>query len=141
MNFVKETDRFVRQLEAWKKGHGFSDREALQQLANIWDEFKNIPENKKVIYGNAKAQPPKTDMGCSNCIADMLQFVWNWRKHLEHDVSTYFQGVPQAEVVEAKDQKPALKMHELRSLAKKKGIHYTNKTTAAELNELLNAGK
>ena len=35
----------------------------------------------------------------------MLQFVWNWRKHLEHDVSVYFQGVPQAEVIETVSEK------------------------------------
>lgn len=184
MNFILETDKFARQLEAWKKGHGFSDRDALQNMAEIWDTFKNIPERKKVIYGSVTSSPPKTDLSCGSCVQDMLQMVYNWRTICENEVTIYFTGVPQAEVIEAKmsfdnpqtfpevdcnfeatnnsntneelygkdnikevqvipnpmyvGQYSGLKMHQLRSLAKKKGIVYTNKTTSKELIELLN---
>lgn len=157
MNFILETDKFARQLEAWKKGHGFSDRGALQNMAEIWDTFKNIPERKKVIYGSVTSSPPKTDLSCGSCVQDMLQMVYNWRKICENEVTIYFTGVPQAEVIEQKvyeESKSELekafddhlnnslslkKMHEVRSIAKKKKIQYTNKTTRQELIELLNA--
>jgi len=163
VNFIRETDPYLRDLDAWKKGHGFSNREALERLAAIWDEFKEIPERKKVIYGNLSSNIPKTDLSCGSCVHDLLTFVWNWRAALEHEVSTYFEGVQVAEVIEPVKisfDKPqtfpqpepvydiltlpvsdysGLKMHQLRSLAKKKGIVYTNKTTSKELIELLNA--
>lgn len=195
MNFIRETDPYLRQLDAWKKGHGFSDTEALKRLADIWDEFKEIPERKKVIYGTLNSAIPKTDLSCGSCVHDLLTFVWNWRAALEHEVSTYFEGVQVAEIVEPvkmsfdvpqtfpeveerhpdaisldqmfdkqleqskwdgiaesvanaveavnlmEDKKlySGLKMHQLRSLAKKKGIEYSNKTTSKELIQLLNA--
>ena len=186
MNFIKETDPFLRELDAWKKGHGWSNRESLQRLADIWDEFKNIPERKLEIYGSLNSILPKTDLGCGSCIKDMLTFVYNWRRKLEHEVTVYFQGVPQAMVVEtvseqyeklyneqiamnvnhpAKanqlpniepdpepeksihevkeqkfiyDPKPNVKMHQVRAVAKKKGVKYTPKTTRAELIKLIN---
>ena len=187
MNFIRETDPYLRQLDAWKKGHGFSDSEALKRLADIWDEFKEMPERKKVIYGTLNSAIPKTDLSCGSCVHDLLTFVWNWRAALEHEVSTYFEGVQVAEIVELgvnddptkiwgegsgiedgtvkmsfdvpqtfpevdepdpvslgwvtpnHDEYSGLKMHQLRSLAKKKQIPYSNKTTSKELIELLNA--
>jgi len=148
MNFIAETNKYARLLETWKNGHGFSDREALQDLAKIWDEFKNIPERKKVIYQGALGDLPKTDIGCSNCIFDMLTMVYNWRKILEHEVPQDIPNVPQAtiETVKMSFDIPqtfpsvdynSLKMHQIRSIAKKKGIPYTNKTTKEELIQLL----
>ena len=156
MNFIEETNKHVRALEAWKKGMGFSDREALQDLADIWDEFKAIPERSLVIYGKANANVPKTDIACSSCVFDMLTFVWNWRKILEHEVPLVdFKGVPQASIevyhVEVLSKvvetilKPEVdkltdkKMHEIRSIAKSIGIEYTNQTKKSELIELINA--
>lgn len=143
MNFIKETDPYLRELDAWKKGHGWSNRESLQRLADIWDEFKNIPERKLEIYGSLNSILPKTDLSCGSCVGDMLKFVWNWRAKLEHEVTVYFQGVPQA-IVETPELKPEVdklvgkKMHELRAIAKKKGVVYSNKTTSAELIKLIN---
>lgn len=99
MNFIKETDKHARALENWKKGHGFSDMEALKDLANIWDEFKNLPQRKAVIYGSSTAQPPKTDLSCASCVHDLLTFCINWRKLLENEVTVDFKGVPPAKVV------------------------------------------
>jgi len=99
MNFIEVTNPYARQLEAWKQGHGFSDRKALQELSDIWYEFANIPERKKVIYGSDKAQFPKTDLGCGPCVTDMLQFVTNWRRILENEVPMMeFKGIPQAKI-------------------------------------------
>lgn len=164
MNFIKETDPYLRELDAWKKGHGWSNRESLKRLAEIWDEFKNIPERKKEIFGSIRSVIPNTDLSCGNCVHDLLTFVWNWRAKLEHEVTVYFQGVPQA-VVETKgdvtfdtvvppsqnvvdmnkgisevilDGLKNMKMHELRAIAKKKGVVYSNKTTSAELIKLIN---
>jgi hypothetical protein len=169
MNFIAETNKYARLIETWKKGHGFSDRDALKDLAAIWDEFKNIPERKKVIYQGALGDLPKTDIGCSNCIFDMLTMVYNWRKILEHEVpqdipnvpaatieTVDFKGVDSPEVKELKeleqqiikdfDIQPTvvsgtnfdgMKMHQIRSIAKKARIPYTNKTTKEELIQLL----
>ena len=79
----------------------------------------------------------------------MLQYVWNWRKHLEHDVSTYFQGVPQAEVIEKKESLnelsvnvegfyESMKMHEVRKVAKRLEIPFTASTKKEELIQLIN---
>ena len=161
MNFIAETNRFARLLETWKDGHGFSDREALQDIAKIWDEFKNIPERKKVIYQGALGDLPKTDVSCSNCIFDMLTMVYNWRKILEHEVTYYVRDVSVATVETVKmsfdvpqtfpskvenvpidytvKETPleSMRMHQIRSIARKKGITYTNKTTKEELIQLL----
>jgi hypothetical protein len=167
MNFIAETNKYARLIETWKKGHGFSDRDALKDLAAIWDEFKNIPERKKVIYQGALGDLPKTDIGCSNCIFDMLTMVYNWRKILEHEVPQDIPNVPQATIEtvdfkgvdtqEVKDWKEIvktvettvelvnelapkyseLKMHQIRSIAKKARLPYTNKTTKEELIQLL----
>jgi hypothetical protein len=166
MNFIAETNKYARLIEVWKKGHGFSDREALQDLAKIWDEFKNIPERKKVIYQGALGDLPKTDVGCSNCIFDMLTMVYNWRKILEHEVPQDIPNVPAATIETVKmsfdvpqtfpsvdeinnniseldliasnlNPYEGLKMHEIRSIAKKMRLEYTNKTTKEELIQLL----
>jgi len=180
MNFIAETNKYARHIEAWKNGHGFSDREALQDLANIWDEFKALPERRVVIYPHSNTIAPKTDLSCGSCIHDLLTFVYNWRRELVHEVSQHIPDVPQAtietvdfkgvdspEVKELKQEiieslnsydKPisintshleftalhnepikfdGMKMHQIRSIAKKKGLEYTNKTTKEELIKLL----
>ena len=141
MNFIALTDRFARQLEAWKAGHGFSDKEALKDLADIWDKFKNIPERKFVIYGRLKTKPPKTDISCGNCVTDMLTFVYNWRKLLVNEVTVDFKGVPQATVVIGEPEVSLLyemKMPEIRQKAKLAGIKFSNTTTKHELIRQLN---
>jgi len=172
MNFIAETNKHARAIENWKNGRGFSDREALQDLANIWDEFKNIPERRAVIYQGALGNLPKTQLDCGNCIFDMLTMVYNWRKLLENEVVVDIPNVPKATVEtvdfkgidtpEVKDLKEAelkvvpfapvmenisedlpvldyskLKMHELRSMAKRIRIEYSNKTTKEELIKLI----
>lgn len=142
MNFIALTDRFARQLEAWKAGHGFSDKEALKDLAEIWDEFKNIPERKLVIYGSLKTQPPKTDISCGNCVVDLLNFCYNWRKLLVNEVTVDFKGVPQATVVIGEPEVSLLyemKMPEIRQKAKLAGIKFSNTTTKSELIKEINA--
>jgi len=167
MNFIAETNKHARAIENWKNGRGFSDREALQDLANIWDEFKNIPERRAVIYQGALGNLPKTQLDCGNCIFDMLTMVYNWRKLLENEVVVDIPNVPKATVetvdfkgidtpevkaikegidklVEADFEKgfsqpdySKLKMHELRSKAKRMRIEYSNKTTKEELIKLI----
>lgn len=165
MNFIAETDRFARQIEAWKQGHGFSDLEALKDLMDIWYEFINIPERRAVSYPGAGGEIPKVDYRCGKCgpLSDALTLIDSWRKYLVNEVTVDFKGVPQAKVevvdsfkeendkqvskiIKDFDIQPLtldepdyskLKMHELRSLAKTKGIVYTNKTTAKELIELI----
>jgi len=142
MNFIALTDRFARQLEAWKAGHGFSDKEALKDLTDIWDEFKNIPERKLVIYGSLKTQPPKTDISCGNCVVDLLNFCYNWRKLLVNEVTVDFKGVPQATVLTNEPELASLyemKMPEIRQKAKLAGIKFSNTTTKSELIKELNA--
>lgn len=98
MNFIEETNFAARDLEAWNKGHGFSDRDKLQRLAQIWDEFKNIPERKKMIYPNQNSTAPKTDLSCGSCVQDLLRFCFNWRKITENEVTKEYKFIPQAEV-------------------------------------------
>lgn len=149
MNFIAETDRFARQIEAWKQGHGFSDMEALKDLMDIWYEFINIPERRAVSYPGAGGEIPKVDYKCGKCgpLSDALTLIDSWRKHLVNEVTVDFKGVPQAKVeVKSADKVELpkeivnydkLKMHELRSIAKGKGVEYTNKTTAKELIQLI----
>lgn len=163
MNFIAQTDRFARQIEAWKQGHGFSDLEALKDLMDVWYEFINIPERRAVSYPGAGGEIPKVDYKCGKCgpLSDALTLIDAWRKHLVNEVTVDFKGVPQAKVEVVKDiaseilKSPLfkdatvlssvsnevdyskLKMHELRSLAKGKGIVYTNKTTKEVLIKLI----
>lgn len=155
MNFIAQTDRFARQIEAWKQGHGFSDMEALKDLMDVWYEFINIPERRAVSYPGAGGEIPKVDYKCGKCgpLSDALTLIYAWRKHLVNEVTVDFKGVPQAKIVQVvQDPKgeitvidpvvgivdySKLKMYELRSLAKKKGVEYTNKTAAKELIKLI----
>lgn len=106
MNFIALTDRFARQIEAWKNGHGFSDQEALKDLAVIFHEFINLPERKKVSYPGALGPIPLVDVTCGNCstVRDMLTMCYNWRQHLVNEVTVDFQDVPKA-IVETVDFK------------------------------------
>lgn len=141
MNLIAVTDRFARQLEAWKSGHGFSDREALKDLAIIWLEFQQDPLRREQMYGNKKSKAVPVDLGCSSCITDMLTYVYNWRAKLINEVVVEFKGIPQAIIVEEKQTNSLQnkKMHEVRSIAKKMRIPYTNKNTREEIIEKINA--
>lgn len=169
MNFIAETDRFARDIENWKKGHGYTNTEGLKDLMAIWHTFVNLPERKAVTYPGVTAEIPLVDHNCGKCgpLTDALTLIYNWRnsKELQAEVYVDFKGVPQAEVIlesdkivvkltpvadQPKDGKPfiyiephkndyaSMKMHQLRSIAKGKGIPYTNKTKAVELIALLN---
>jgi hypothetical protein len=140
MNFIEVTNPYARQLEAWKNGHGFSDRKALQELSDIWDEFSRIPERAEVIYGSKKTVVPSTDLGCGPCVTGLLQFITNWRRLLENEIPVVeFKGIPQAQVIELKgDNYSDLKMHEVRAIAKRKGIEYSNTTPKDEIVRMLN---
>ena len=200
MNFIKETDRFARDLENWKKGHGYTNLEGLKDLMDIWHTFINLPERKAVTYPNVTAHIPLVDYKCGKCgpLTDALTLIYAWRKskELQNEVYVDFTGVEKAEVEEVKmsfdipqtfpkaddiiieavgggDDIPngeliyvqadpngdievldpiegfikvskvdytKLKMHELRSIAKKKpNLEFSNKTTKEELIRLINS--
>lgn len=181
MNFIKETDRFARDLENWKKGHGYTNLEGLKDLMDIWHTFINLPERKAVTYPNVTAHIPLVDYKCGKCgpLTDALTLIYAWRnsKELQNEVYVDFTGVEKAEVEfkgidspEVKVLKEAtkqvdelaekhlteafegvdwkkdipidytkLKMHELRSIAKKNpNLEFSNKTTKEELIRLIN---
>jgi len=202
MNFIAETDRFARDLENWKKGHGYTNTDGLKDLMAIWHTFVNLPERKAVTYPNVTASIPLVDHNCGKCgpLTDALTLIYNWRnsKELQNEVTVVHENVNKAEVkmsfdvpqtfpkvdsepiwitdpatVEVKafkmgsefekelnipidlggtiDEKghivlfdknnvdySKLKMHQLRSIAKKKRIEYSNKTTKEELIRLIN---
>ncbi len=171
MNFIAQTDRFARQIEAWKQGHGFSDLDALKDLMEIWHEFINLPERKAVSYAGSTGEIPLVDYKCGKCgpLTDALTLIYSWRQHLVNEVTVDFKGVPQAEVVvegaksseeatdlaqdesiyeksdsedlpfDKKTDYTSMKMHQLRSIAKKNpNVVYTNKTTKEELIRLIN---
>jgi len=98
MNFIAETNKYARLIEAWKNGHGFSDREALQDIANLWDEFKALPERRSVIYPGSNTIAPKTDLSCASCVFDLLTYVYNWRRALVHEVPQDIPDVRQATI-------------------------------------------
>ena len=71
----------------------------------------------------------------------MLTYVYNWRAKLINEVVVEFKGIPQAIIVEEKQTNSLQnkKMHEVRSIAKKMRIPYTNKNTREEIIEKINA--
>lgn len=155
MNFIKETDRFARDLENWKKGHGYTNLEGLKDLMDIWHTFINLPERKAVTYPNVTAHIPLVDYKCGKCgpLTDALTLIYAWRnsKELQNEVYVDFTGIDKAEIVE-KIEEPLvefkgipidygkLKMHELRSIAKKNpNLEFSNKTTKEELIRLINS--
>lgn len=147
MNFIEETNRFARELEAWKMGHGWSNAESLKDLAEIWFEFINIPERKAVTYPGSLGQISLVDTSCGSCnnTKDMLQLVYNWRNSMElqNEVPLVdFKGVPQAkvEIVNAGDKIDLSnkKMHEVRSIAKAMNLVYSSSTSKEDLIKLIN---
>lgn len=166
MNFIEETNFAARDLEAWKKGHGFSDKDKIKLLAQIWDEFKNIPERKRVIYGTTSANAPKTDLSCGSCVQDLLTFVYNWRNICSNEVPMMdFKGIPQANVeikggtgegleidihtklgtieieINPKDEQDALdpeaKFPRLKQIASRLHVKFTPKTKKGDLKRLI----
>lgn len=92
MNLVKELEPFNEDLDNWKAGHGFSDREKLKQLAPIWVKFAQ--ENVAEIYGNPAHKVKDIDLACGSCVKDMLQFLYNWREILKKRLPPYHKMVP-----------------------------------------------
>lgn len=82
MNLLKSIAPFSKHIDAFEKGFGISDTVALAGLIEIWDAFKIIPANAKVIYQNENMRAPKTDKGCQSCVAEAMRSLVNWRKKL-----------------------------------------------------------
>ncbi len=102
MNFIEVTNPYARQLEAWKNGHGSPDTKSLNELADIWQDFKMIPEyNKEIFMGSGNTNlvhTPKTDLACGPCVSEMLQMVTNWRNKFLSMPTPVNLDVPKAEV-------------------------------------------
>ncbi|MGL4598538.1 MAG: hypothetical protein ACRCYO_13555 [Bacteroidia bacterium] len=86
MNLLKSLEPWAKHLDAFAKGFGISDRNALTELCNIWDQFKVIPANAAIIYQRVMIAPP-TDKGCQSCVEEALRSLVNWRKKLEAEQS------------------------------------------------------
>jgi hypothetical protein len=92
MNLLKELAPYSAEINAHIRGFGMSNKEVAGKLVDIWDEWKNIPEISKQIYGSVK-NIPKTDKGCSGCVSDAIKNIVNWKKHLEK--TSYYKLVPE----------------------------------------------
>lgn len=145
MNFIRETDRFAKELEAWKNGHGWSNADSLKDLSLVWHKFINIPERKAVTYPGSLGEIQLVDTSCGSCnnTKDMLQLVCNWRdsKELQAEVYVNFEGVPQAKIeiqnaIEKVDYSKK-KMHEIRSIAKAMRLDYSSSTSKEDLLKLI----
>jgi len=156
MNLLKEIEPYQADIDRYLKGMGMTDRTKQQAIANIWDKFKNLPEVKAVIYPNVRTSSniPPTDLACNDCFSRMINNIKTWQTRLNAEATVYFKGVPdvpKAKVTEVVKPtiKPStvnvpvidfsqMKMHQLRSIAKKVSIVYSNKTTKEQLIKLLN---
>ncbi len=78
MDLIKELEGYNSQLDAWKKGHGWSNKESLQEVVEIWERWQE--EKKEQIYGNLNHNVIPTDVGCSSCVSDALSLLYNWRE-------------------------------------------------------------
>ena len=137
MNLIKELKPFESQIDAFKKGYGISDTEAITKLAEIWDKFTLT--RKKQIYGTDSIDIPKTKTNCSSCIKDMMTMLVNW-SNIETAASqekkkplVEFKGVPDKVVNAA----PVGKFQDLKKEASKLGVKFTPKTSKEELIKLI----
>ena len=78
MDLIKELEGFNLELDAWKKGHGWSNKESLAEVADVWLRWQE--EKKAQIYGSENHNVIPTDLGCSSCVSDMLSLLYNWRE-------------------------------------------------------------
>ena len=156
MDFLKQLEPHTALIDAFDKGHGITDTVAINAIASIWDDFSKT--KVKEIYGTAGFTPPPTNVGCASCIKDMMKLVVAWRRIEGQNSLVPFKGIPQsapkANVIEVrvapkvetiapvtpKGQKADysnMKFGELRGIAKKQGIKFSNKVSKQELIDLL----
>jgi len=154
MDFLKQLEPHTALIDAFDKGHGITDTVAINAIASIWDDFSKT--KVKEIYGTAGFTPPPTNVGCASCIKDMMKLVVAWRRIEGQNSLVPFKGIPQsapkANVIEVRaevkkttpEKQPTkkpdysnLKFGELRGLAKKMGIKFSNKVSKQELIDLL----
>ena len=151
MNLIKELKPFESQIDAFKKGYGITDTEAISKLSDIWDKFTLT--RKKEIYGTDSIDIPKTKTNCSSCIKDMMTMLVNW-SNIETAASqekkkplVEFKGVPdKAPVMDSvgnlrhtqTTSTPAWKsFQDLKKEASKIGVKFTPKTSKEELIKLI----
>lgn len=92
MDLIKSLKPFNKDLDNWKAGHGFSDRNKLTKLVGIWHEFAQ--ENVKEIYGSSNMKVERVELSCGTCVSDMLSFLYNWREILKKTLPKYHKMVP-----------------------------------------------
>jgi len=93
-------DEYKKQIDEFDKFKTITDKKSVEGVLKIWDEFKNIPEISKIIWGSHKNTPP-TNRGCGECVASALRSVVIWNRQLQKSIDyAEFKGVPQAKVTE-----------------------------------------
>ena len=139
MNLVQELEPLNAHLDNWKKGHGLSNRGALEDLADIWDRF--ALENRAKIYGSDTIQPPKVDLNCSSCIFDMLTMLYNWREILRPNMpSVEYKAIkPKITKIDLVEEEVdlSLTVQDLKDMCKEAGIRYHHKAGEKKLRKLL----
>lgn len=148
MNLVQELEPLNSHLDNWKKGHGLSNRGALEDLADIWNRFALF--NREKIYNSSSIIPPKVDLNCSSCIFDMLTMLYNWREILKPNMPAveYKAIKPKITKIDLSEESslgiannPELsdedKIAHLQQRCKDRGIKYHHKAGVKKLTELL----
>ncbi len=150
MNLLEAIKPYESSLNVFEKMKSLSDNITAGKLIDIWDEFKNQPENAVIIFGRATMRQPKTDKGCGSCVNNALTSLLKWRKHLIDTNIPIFRGDadrPQMEkpkVTEVKLNESGIvidyskvKFQDLKKMASKLECKFTPSTSKENLIKLI----
>jgi copper chaperone CopZ len=107
MDLIQDLKPYMAHVDAYlnPKIRTVSDGKVKNELAKIWDKYKNLPEISIKRYGRITIEPP-TDMTCDECKMKAIKRLTNLYKEVKNDVPKIaYKGV-KSEVKEVKSSTP-----------------------------------
>jgi hypothetical protein len=148
MNLLEAIKPYEKALNDFEKMKSLSDGVQAGKLVDIWDEFKNLPENALIIFGRSSMRQGKTDKSCGGCVNAALNSLVQWRSHVIKTDNPVFKGdadkplmnkpkVTEVNINENTDYS-TMKFPKLKQIASKLGCKFTPSTNKEELIRLIN---
>lgn len=147
MNLLEAIKPYEVELNAFEKLKSMSNGVVAGKLVDLWDEFKNQPENAVIIFGSSSMRQPKTNKSCSSCVNTVLGAIVKWRKHLIQTANPVFRGdadkpvmdKPKITEVKVTDKVnySEMKFQDLKKIASDLGCKFTPSTKKPELIKLI----
>lgn len=131
MNLIKELEPFEAELKKYSLNGALPQGQVKDKLADIYEAYQ---KDHKYIG------PDKVKRSCPSCVGDMMKSLVNNLREEKSKATVEFKAVPQKKAKVTEVKKPdysSMKMHEIRTIAKEKGLKIYNTTTRDEIIKML----